>query len=149
MKLAKAITLSLIILGASAASIANAGNFSCPQPNEIQSTDFSVPSIWVAPAMPRSARDVLGLGLGGKEAKKLLGIEPYDINGKPGWVCIYESKGGTSFNEYRRKLTQAANSSHYLKRYVSKVTATFDGAEPFLKNYLTDKPLGFIGYQQR
>ena len=149
MKSVKFIPLLLLSLGVSSACLADASNFACPAPGEIQSTDFSVPSIWIAPPMPHSVKDVVGVGLGGKNAKQLLGVEAYKVNHKPGWVCVYESEGGTSFDEYRSKLINVANSNHYLKRYVADITAAFEHAEPFLEKYSKDKRLGFIAYQKK
>ena len=68
MKSINFIPVALLALGISSACFANAGSFTCPEPSEIQSTDFSVPSIWIAPPMPHSVKDVVGVGMGGKIA---------------------------------------------------------------------------------
>ena len=138
----------LIALSASATAYSATTNFTCPQPSEIQSTDFTAPSIWVAPPMPHAAKGVVGVGLGGKEAKELLGIESANVNHKKGWVCVYKSRGGLAPHEYESKIRQVLESNHYLKKYLADVNKSFDNAEPFLNNYPHDVSLGFVGYQK-
>ena len=144
------LTKKMFLLIAAVASTAYAGenNFNCPQPSEIQSTNFTAPSIWVAPPVAHSVPDMVGVGLGGKTAKEFLGAEATNINNKPGWVCVYKSKGGVSVNEYQSKIKQLVESNHYLNKYLEKVNKAFDDAEPYLKKYPQDSALGFVGYQE-
>ncbi len=139
----------ILIASLIAASTAHAAknNFNCPQPNEIQSTDFTAPSIWTAPGVPHAVEGSYGIGLGGKVVKEFLGAEEAQVNHRKGWVCVYKSEGGVSVNEYEAKIRQIVGSTSYLKKYLAKVNNALDNAEPYLKNYPQDMPLGFVGYQ--
>lgn len=122
-------------------------NFTCPSPEEIQSTDFTAPSIWVAPPVAHSVPNQVGVGLGGNVAKKLLGTEKAMVNHKEGWVCVYLSEGGVTVNDYKAKIRSIVSENKFLTKYLNKVNKAFEEAEPYLKNYPKDKPIGFIGYQ--
>ena len=137
--------VSTLILSASASYAA--GNFNCPAPEVIQSTDFTSPSIWVAPPVAHSEPGQVGVGFGGKEVKKLLGVEKTKVNGKDGWVCIYKSKGGTTVSDYENKIRQIVKGNKFLVKYLEGVNKTFDQAEPYLVSYPKDEPIGFVGYQ--
>jgi hypothetical protein len=139
---------SASMLALIAISTAYAENFTCPQPSEIQSTDFTAPSIWVAPPVTHSVPNTVGVGLGGKVVKELLGIEKAEINHKPGWVCVYRSEGGISTFEYQFKIREIVMSNRYLKKYIKKVDKAFADAEPYLRNYPRNTPVGFVGYQK-
>ena len=128
---------------------AAAQNFTCPQPQEIQSTDFTAPSIWTAPPVAHSVDGMVGVGLGGKEVKEFLGAEAATVNHKAGWVCVYRSQGGLSVNEYESKIREIVGSNTFLKKYLAKVNKSFEDAQPYLKNYPKETPLGFIGYQKQ
>ncbi len=54
-KLNQLIKLSVLMIAMVSTAYATADNFNCPQPNEIQSTDFTSPSIWVAPPVAHAA----------------------------------------------------------------------------------------------
>ncbi len=141
----KVICLAMLVFGASA-SYAN-NNFTCPSPEEIQSTNFTVPSIWVAPPVAHSEPGQVGVGLGGTEVKKLLGVEKAKVNGKDGWVCVYKSKGGTAIADYQTKIRGIVAGNKFLIKYLEKLNKAFDDAEPYLKHYPKDEPIGFIGYE--
>jgi hypothetical protein len=141
------IGISVLLAAMSSTAFAAATNFKCPSPAQIQSTDFTAPSIWTAPPVPHSAPDTAGVGLGGKVVKEFIGAEAAEVNHKKGWVCVYKSEGGVSVNEYESKIRQMAESNQYLKKYLAKVNKAYEDAEPYLKNYPKDQPLGFIGYQ--
>lgn len=143
-KISKVISL-IMLLGISSAYAMN--NFTCPSPLEIQSTDFTAPSIWIAPPVAHSVPNKVGVGLGGKTAKKLLGVEKATINHKDGWVCVYQSEGGTAVNDYETKIRNIVSGNKFLIKYLDKINKVFENAEPYLKNYPKDEPLGFIGYQ--
>lgn len=130
-------------------SFAENEDFTCPQPNEIQSTNFSTPSIWVGPPMPHALPEKVGVGLGGERPTKLLGVKEYDnVGGSPGWICMYSSEGGVAYNAYRSKLIDVAKSNRYLEKYVEKITKEFENGAPYLEGYPQDQDLGFVGYQK-
>ena len=139
--IAKTIGLSMLL------GITSAYAFNCPAPKEIQSTDFTAPSIWIAPPVAGSVPEQVGVGLGGHHAVKLLGVEKAQINHHEGWICVYTSKGGTAANDYQNKIKHIVAGNKYLSKYLSKVDKAFEDAEPYLKNYPKDEPLGVIGYQ--
>lgn len=80
--LKSAISLLTIAMTLVPAAHATNNNFNCPQPFEIQSTDFTAPSIWIAPPVAHSAKGEVGVGLGGKEVKEFLGAEAAMVNHK-------------------------------------------------------------------
>lgn len=149
----KSTLIKLVTLLFLAASISTAqaavvtGNFICPEPYEVQSTDFTTPSIWVAPPVAHSAHGQVGVGLGGGKALKLIGAQEAEVKHKKGWVCVYDAETD-SINFYETKIKQLADSNKYLRKYLKKVKEEFKNAEPFLKDYPQDRPLGFIGYQK-
>src|SRR5262249_39692488 len=114
-KMAKIISLTML-LGISTSSYA-INTFTCPSPQEIQSTDFTAPSIWIAPPVVHSVPNQPGVGLGGKIAKKLLGVEKATINNKAGWICVYLSEGGTAVNDYQSKIRDIISGNKYLVKY--------------------------------
>ncbi len=128
---------------------AAADNFNCPQPSQIQSTDFTAPSVWIAPPVAHSAPHEVGAGLGGRKVKEFIGAEAAEVNHKQGWVCVYKSEGGISVHEYQARIRQIAESNHYLRKYLAKVNKAFNDAEPYLKKYPQDEAIGFVGYQSR
>jgi hypothetical protein len=140
----------LILLSIASLSTVHAAedNFNCPQPSQIQSTNFTSPSIWTAPPVAHSAPGTVGVGLGGTHVKELLGAQPAKVNNRNGWVCVYKSEGGLSVNEYQAKIRKVIGTTSYLQRYVDKMNKFFDGAEPYLKKYPKDQALGFVGYQK-
>lgn len=141
------IGISAVILATISTAYAGKNNFNCPEPSEIQSTDFTAPSIWLAPPVAHSLPGQVGAGLGGKKAKEFLGAEEAMVNHKKGWVCVYNSEGGVSVNEYQATIRRIVESNPYLKKYLGKVNKAFDDAEPYLKNYPKDSAIGFVGYQ--
>jgi len=145
----KLIRLSFLMLTTTTTAFAATTNFKCPQPVEIQSTDFTAPSIWTAPPVANSAPGVIGIGLGGKEVREFLGAESTTVNHRRGWVCIYQSQGGVSVHEYEAKIKQIVESNHYLRKHFAKVSEAFDQAEPYLNKYPMDTAVGFIGYQEK
>lgn len=130
-------------------AMASCKNFNCPHPSQIESTDFTVPSIWVAPPVVHSLKDAVGIGLGGKEVKEFLGAEEAIVNHKNGWVCIYKSAGGISVQAYRAKILSMVESNRYLKKYQQKITRSFDEIESYLIQYPVNEEIGFIGYQMQ
>lgn len=146
MRLKKIIQLCLPLLLASTTFAANP-NYVCPDPSKIRSTDFTAPSIWVADVMPRAKEGTIGVGLGGKRAVALLGVEEATVSHKKGWVCVYRSEGGTSVNEYARVIRHEVKNVPYLTKYADKVEEAFEKAQPYLEGYPKDEPLGFVGYQ--
>lgn len=144
-KTTQSIGISALAIVLSSAAFAD--NFVCPQPNEIQSTNFTQPSIWVAPAVAHAALGTVGVGLGGDQATALIGVEPARVSNKNGWICVYTSQGGVSVNEYESKIRNIIGTTPYLKRYVDKMNEFFNNAEPYLKKYPKNDPIGFIGYQ--
>lgn len=144
----KLLGLSLLMLASS--TFAANDNFKCPHPNEINSTDFTAPSIWTAPAVAGAAPDTVGLGLGGKRVKLFLGATAARLGDKDGWVCVYSTEGGLSVNEYEARINQEVHSMKfdYLKKYSKRINEQFKKLYPFLEDYDDGKtPLGFIGYQ--
>ena len=139
---------SALLLATGSTAYAANTNFNCPQPAQIQSTDFTAPSIWTAPPVAHSAPNTVGVGLGGKQVKEFLGAEAALVGHQKGWVCVYRSEGGVSTNEYQMKIRQIVESNPYLKKYLGKVNKEFENAEPYLKKYPQDTALGFIGYQK-
>lgn len=139
--------LSLALITLASTSFAAEKNFHCPQPTEIQSTHFTAPSIWVAPAMPHAAKGTVGVGLGGNEVGAFIGAESARIGNKPGWVCVYYSKGGMSVNDYQTTILKHAATIPYLRQYLARINQEFENAEPYLKKYPKTEPLGVIGYQ--
>lgn len=146
-KINKLIGLSALMLATISTGYASKNNYTCPQPSEIQSTDFTAPSIWLAPPVAHSLPGQVGAGLGGKKVKELLGIEEAEVHHKKGWVCVYSSEGGVSVNEYQMTIKNIVDSNPYLKKYLDKVNKAFNDAEPYLKNYPKDSAIGFVGYQ--
>jgi len=145
-KLAQCISFLVLIASMTSYSVAGRNDFSCPQPSEIQSTDFTAPSIWIAPPVAHSLQGEVGAGLGGKEVKEFLGSEEAEVHHKKGWVCVYRSEGGVSVHEYQSKIRQIVESNPYLKKYLAKVNKAFDDAEPYLKKFPQDSAIGFVGY---
>jgi hypothetical protein len=143
----KLIGLSVAVIAMATTPLALASNFACPKPAEIQSTDFTAPTIWIGPPMAHSAPNAVGVGLGGKQVKEFVGAQAAQIKHKKGWVCVYKSAGGLSVHEYQAKIRHLAESNPYLKKYLARVNEEFANAEPYLKNYPQDEPLGFVGYQ--
>lgn len=151
--LKKILALGLLMLASTAFAAKN--DFPCPLPSEIQSTQFTMPSVWVAPAMPHAAKDSVGVGLGGKRAIALLGSEKARIGGENGWVCVYTTEGifYNSVDSYQKLILQKASSIPYTRKYLGKINEAFEKAEPYLKDYRhKDKdgneiPLGVIGYK--
>jgi hypothetical protein len=143
------LSIGLLVLMVSSVTVAHADakNFKCPQPSEIQSTDFTSPSIWIAPPVAHSLADTVGVGLGGKQVKEFLGAEAAEVNHKKGWVCVYRSKGGQSVHEYQAKIKEIVATNKYLRKYLEKVNKAFADAEPYLSNYPQDEAIGFVGYQ--
>ncbi|OAI49449.1 hypothetical protein AYO45_02475 [Gammaproteobacteria bacterium SCGC AG-212-F23] len=141
--------IGLVILSTVTTAFAAGDNFPCPQPSEIQSTDFTAPSIWTAPPMAHSAPGTVGLGLGGKEVKEFLGSEAATVNHQHGWVCVYRSNGGLTVGEYESKMRQVVESTGYLRKYLDRLNKAFENAEPYLKRFPRNIPLGFVGYQQQ
>jgi hypothetical protein len=139
--------LSVLAIASSSTAYAAATNFNCPLPAQIQPTDFTAPTVWIAPPVPHSAKDSVGVGLGGSKVKEFIGSEAAEVNHKKGWVCVYKSADGYSVNEYQSKIRQLAISNPYLKKYLAKVDKAYEDAEPYLKNYPKDIPLGVVGYQ--
>lgn len=122
-------------------------NFNCPASEEIQSTNFTEPSIWIAPPMAHSAPDVVGVGFGGKTAGKLIGVEKTKINGGDGWVCVYKSKGATTLGSYYAKIKKILVNNKFLIKYIDGLNEAFDNVQPFLKHYPKNEELGFVGYK--
>ena len=143
----KIIKLSALMVATVSTAYA-ANNFNCPTPAEIQSTDFTSPSIWIAPPIAHSAPAVMGVGLGGKEVKEFIGVEAAVVNHKRGWVCIYKSQGGLSVSEYQAKIRQIIESNRYLRKYLLKTNQELMNAQPYLTKYSKDSVIGFVGYQQ-
>ncbi|GEM_PF-5772554 len=144
----KIISLSLLALATFSSAYAADKNFDCPQPSEIQSTDFTAPSIWTAPAVKHAAKGTVGVGLGGSKAVEFLGAEEAEVNHQKGWVCVYLSDGDKSINYFEKNIISTVSNTPYLVRYSDHVKEELQKAEPYLKNYPHDKPLGFIGYQR-
>src|SRR3990167_3480335 len=142
------IKLSALMVATLSTAYATANNFNCPSSAEIQSTDFTAPSIWVAPPVAHSAPGVVGVGLGGKEAKELIGTEVAMVNHKPGWVCVYRSQGGLSVLEYQYKIKQVVESHPFLRKYLVKTNKIVERGEPYLKKYLQHPAIGFVGYHK-
>lgn len=142
--------LAMTVLIAATVSSAYAAekNFVCPEPFEIQSTDFTTPSIWVAPPVANSVHGQVGVGLGGGKAVKFIRAVEAEVNHKKGWVCVYDAENN-SIHYYQSKITQLADSNKYLRKYLKKVKQEFKNAEPYLKDFDQDKPLGFVGYQSK
>jgi hypothetical protein len=128
-------------------SFAYADNYPCPAPTEIQSTDFTAPSIWIAPPIVHSKPGQVGVGLGGKKVKRLLGVENIRISGRPGWACVYKTEGGISVFDYETRIRGIVAGNKFLLKYLEKVNKAFENAEPYLKNYPKDQPIGFVGYE--
>ena len=147
--LKKLISLSILMLTTLSTAYAVEGNFNCPQPAEIQSTDFTAPSIWTAPPVSHSASGVIGVGLGGKIVKEFIGSQAADVNNKKGWVCVYKTEGGLSVREYQSKILNIQANNRYLRKYFDKMNKEFENAEPYLKKFPQDIPLGFVGYQKK
>jgi len=147
LKLIKPVALTLLFTASITAYAAN-NNFTCPTPAEIQSTDFTAPSIWLAPPMPHSVPGQVGVGLGGKTVKEYLGVEAATVSNKKGWVCVYKSEGGDSTRDLEAKIREIVGSNKYLSKYLEKVNKIFEDAEPYLKRYPQDEPVGFVGYQE-
>ncbi len=148
-KFNQCIKSAILLIATTSVAYAAADNFNCPQPAQIQSTDFTAPSIWIAPPVAHSFPNTVGVGLGGKEVKEFIGAEAAEVNHKKGWVCVYKSQGGVSVHEYQAKIRQIASSNPYLRKYLAKVNKAFDDAEPYLKKYPQDSAIGFIGYQSQ
>lgn len=127
-------------------------NLVCPEPSQIKSTDFTSPSIWVAPPVSHAVEGSSGVGLGGKQVKEFLGAEAAQVNHHPGWVCVYRSEGGLSVTEYRNKIREIIQSTDYFKKWSDKVNKkidkVFEESEPYISKYPQNTALGFIGYQQ-
>lgn len=140
------ISLLVLMLATTSSVFAGRDDFNCPQPSEIQSTDFTAPSIWIAPPVAHSLQGEVGAGLGGKEVKEFLGSEAAEVHHRKGWVCVYRSQGGVSVHEYQSKIRQIVESNPYLKKYLAKVNKAFDDAEPYLKKFPQDSAIGFVGY---
>lgn len=141
--------ISVLMTATFSTAYAVENNFHCPQPSEIQSTDFTAPSIWVAPPVHHSVPKQVGVGLGGKEVKEFIGAEAAEVNHKQGWVCVYRSSGGISVHEYQAKIKQIAESNRFLKKYLKDINREFENAEPYLKKYPQDAVIGFVGYQRK
>jgi hypothetical protein len=122
-------------------------NLTCPDPVEIQSTDFTSPSIWIAPPVKYAVPDQNGMGLGGTTPKELVGTERIKIKGKDGWACVYRSEGGIAPHDYENKIRNIVVNNKFLLKYLNKVNKAFDKSERFLKHYPQDMSLGFVGYQ--
>jgi len=116
--------------------------YNCPAPEEIQATDFTVPSIWIAPPVAQSLIGRVGVGFGGKKATKLLGVEPI----QDGWVCVYKSKDGSAISELQTKIRGLIAGNKFLIRYLNDVNDAFEKAQPFLKPYMQHGSVGFVGY---
>jgi len=144
-QVAKVIGFTMLIAVSTSSYAAN--TFTCPSPQEIQSTDFTAPSIWIAPPVVHSVPNQAGIGLGGKVAKKLLGVEKARINGREGWICVYQSEGGTAANDYQAKVREVVSGNKFLAKYLDKVNEAIEKTQPYLENYPKDQPLGVIGYQ--
>lgn len=144
----KFIYLSLLLLATISSAYAVDKNFDCPAPSDIQSTDFTSPSIWVAPAVHHAAKGTVGIGLGGKQVLQFLGAEAAEVNHQKGWICVYTSQGGVSVNDYEKKILDTVSDTPYLRKYFDRVNDELQKAEPYLKNYPKDVPLGFVGYQR-
>lgn len=142
------LSVLMVATGSTAFATTNANNFNCPQPAEIQSTNFTAPSIWVAPPVAHSVPGMVGVGLGGKTVKEFIGAEPAKVNNKQGWVCVYKSKGGLSPLEYQTKIRQLVESNPFLIKYFAKVNEAFANAEPYLNKYPQNSAIGFVGYQE-
>lgn len=142
--IAKMTCVATLILGASASYALN--NFTCPASEEINSTDFTAPSIWIAPPVAHSQPGQVGVGLGGKRVGKLLGVESARVGGHDGWVCVYKSEGGTTVRTYEKKIRKLLVENKFLIKYLETANKAFDQAEPYLKHYTQDE-LGFVGYQ--
>lgn len=138
---------ALLVTSLSTAYAAN--NFNCPAPAEITSTDFTAPSIWVAPPVAHSVPGLVGVGLGGKEVKELIGVEVAFVNHKQGWVCVYKSQGGLSPIEYQSKIKKMMESQQLLRKHLAGTLKEFQREEPYLSKYAQYSSIGFVGYQKR
>ena len=147
-KINKLVGLVILTIATVSTVYASATNFTCPQPSEITSTDFTAPSIWVAPPVAHSISGMVGVGLGGKEVKEFIGAQEAVVNHKQGWICIYHAKGGFSILELQAKIKQVTETNQFLKKYSARVNQLSDKAQPFLKNYPQDTVIGFVGYQK-
>lgn len=139
------IICSIIIIGASSAWATP--SYNCPTPEEIQSTDFTSPSIWLGPPVLHSMPNQVGVGLGGKAAKQFLGAQKAQVNHKPGWVCVYRSEGGTTVSDYQITIRNIVAKNKFLYKYLAKLDKAYKEAAPYLQYYPKDEPIGFVGYQ--
>lgn len=59
---------------------------------------------------------------------------------------MYRTQGGISVNEYQARVLSIVKTNQYLKKYLKNVNKAFEEAEPYLKKYPKESPIGFVGY---
>jgi hypothetical protein len=143
----KIIAITLLTLATMSSAYAAGQAFTCPKPNEIQSTDFTSPSIWVTPGVQGAAEGTVGVGLGGKKVQRFIGAEAAEVNHQQGWVCVYETQGGMSVDEYRNHILKTFHGNDYLRKYYSRVNDEIEKGYTYLKDFPHDSPIGFVGFQ--
>lgn len=141
--------VALSVLLTASTAFAAEKNFVCPEPYEIQVTDFTKPNVWVAQPVAHSVPGQLGVGLGGGKPVSFIKAKEAEVNHKKGWVCVYKAEND-SIHYYQTKMLQFAESNSILrKKYKARMLEEFRNAEPYLKDFSMEEPLGFVGFQSK
>ncbi len=156
------ITCSAVLSVATTAYAEAPETLKCPNATDIQAVNLGEPTVWVAPPVENSRKEV-GVGLGGKVVGDFIAAEPYkdsesDYYGAPsaGWYCIYETSNNYSLHTYENEIRKSAQSAlngypesiqkSALKKLDNEFNKLEDSRQPFLKKYAT-RSVGFVRYR--